>query len=73
MSKTETESRIGEGVSPVQEMKSAVAEFASSFNVSGDGFLVKEFRVGYCDKSNHIMQVNAFVPQELSMCSECVT
>ncbi len=32
MSKTETESRIGEGVSPVQEMKSAVAEFASSFN-----------------------------------------
>ncbi|SMP11415.1 phage major capsid protein [Shimia sagamensis] len=31
MSKTETESRIGEGVSPVQEMKSAVVEFASSF------------------------------------------
>ena len=32
MSKTETESRIGEGVSPVQEMKSAVVEFASSFS-----------------------------------------
>ena len=32
MNKTETESRIGEGVSPVQEMKSAVVEFASSFS-----------------------------------------
>lgn len=32
MNNTETESRIGEGVSPVQEMKSAVVEFASSFS-----------------------------------------
>ncbi|GAA6179037.1 phage major capsid protein [Shimia sp. NS0008-38b] len=32
MSKTETESRIGEGVSPIHEMKSAVAEFISNFN-----------------------------------------
>lgn len=32
MNKTETESRIGEGVSPVQEIKSAVEEFSSIFN-----------------------------------------
>ncbi|MFY0618145.1 phage major capsid protein [Shimia sp.] len=32
MSKTETESRIGEGVSPIHEMKSAVVEFIYNFN-----------------------------------------
>ena len=32
MTTTETESRIGEGVSPIQEVKSAVAKFVSSFS-----------------------------------------
>lgn len=32
MTTTETESRIGEGVSPIQEVKSAVANFVSSFS-----------------------------------------